>query len=102
VDLDRLLAIQEEVAPRRCCALVSSLEARHRETASTALAVFVNPAAEHGLQSGDVILAVAGKSVSNAADVRNAAEEARSDGRHNVLMRVKTSDNTHFVAVPIG
>jgi serine protease Do len=60
------------------------------------------PAAAHGLQSGDVILAVAGKSVRNAADLRNAAEEARSDGKHNVLMRVKTSNNTHFVAVPIG
>ena len=60
------------------------------------------PAAAHGLQSGDVILAVAGKSLRNAADLRNAAEEARSDGKHNVLMRVKTSNNTHFVAVPIG
>jgi serine protease Do len=60
------------------------------------------PAAEHGLQSGDVILAVAGTTVSNAADLRNAVEEARSDGKHDVLMRVMTSDSTHFVAVPIG
>jgi serine protease Do len=60
------------------------------------------PAAEHGLQSGDVILAVGGKSVSSAADLRNALSEAKSDGKHDVLMRVKTSDNTHFVAMPIG
>ncbi|MGY3485735.1 serine protease Do [Bradyrhizobium sp. USDA 4011] len=60
------------------------------------------PAAEHGLQSGDVILDVAGKSVSSAADLRNALSEAKSEGKHDVLMRVKTSDNTHFVAMPIG
>ncbi|QPF85357.1 Do family serine endopeptidase [Bradyrhizobium genosp. L] len=60
------------------------------------------PAAEHGLQSGDIILAVGGKSVSSAADLRNALSEAKSDGKHDVLMRVKTSDNTRFVAMPIG
>jgi serine protease Do len=60
------------------------------------------PAAEHGLQSGDVILEVGGKSVSTAADLRNALSQAKSDGKHDVLMRVKTSDNTHFVALPIG
>ncbi|WP_407150796.1 Do family serine endopeptidase [Bradyrhizobium sp. ORS 86] len=60
------------------------------------------PAAEHGLQSGDVILSVGGKDVSSAADLRNALSEAKSDGKHDVLMRVKTSDNTHFVAMPIS
>ncbi|OKO72921.1 Do family serine endopeptidase [Bradyrhizobium sp. NAS96.2] len=60
------------------------------------------PAAEHGLQSGDVILAVGGKNVSSAADLRNALSEAKSEGKHDVLMHVKTSDNTHFVAMPIG
>ncbi|MHC2434635.1 Do family serine endopeptidase [Bradyrhizobium sp. USDA 4451] len=60
------------------------------------------PAAEHGLQSGDVILDVAGKSVSSAADLRNALSDAKSEGKHDVLMHVKTSDNTHFVAMPIG
>ncbi|WGS19651.1 MULTISPECIES: Do family serine endopeptidase [unclassified Bradyrhizobium] len=60
------------------------------------------PAAEHGLQSGDVILSVGGKSVGSAADLRNALSDAKSDGKHDVLMRVKTSDNTHFVAMPIG
>jgi serine protease Do len=60
------------------------------------------PAAEHGLHSGDVILAVGGKSVSNAADLRKDLADAKSDGRHDVLMQVKTSDNTHFVAMPIG
>jgi serine protease Do len=60
------------------------------------------PAAEHGLQSGDVILDVGGKSVGSAADLRNALSEAKSSGKRDVLMRVKNADNTHFVAMPIG
>jgi len=60
------------------------------------------PAAEHGLQSGDLILDVGGKSVTSASDLRKALSEAKSDGKHDVLMRVKTADNTHFVAMPIG
>ena len=60
------------------------------------------PAAEHGLQSGDVILEVAGKDVANVADLRSALSEAKSGGKHDVLIRVKTANNTHFVAVPVG
>jgi serine protease Do len=60
------------------------------------------PAAEHGLNSGDVILDVGGKSVSSASELRHALSAAKSDGKHDVLMRVKSADNTHFVAMPIG
>ena len=60
------------------------------------------PAAEHGLQSGDVILDVGGKSVGNVSELRSALSDAKSSGKHDVLMRIKTADNTHFVAVPIG
>ena len=60
------------------------------------------PAAEHGLQSGDVILDVGGKSIGTVGDLRNALAEAKSSGKHGVLMRIKTADNTHFVAMPIG
>jgi serine protease Do len=60
------------------------------------------PAAEHGLQSGDVILDVGGKSIGTATDFRNALSQAKSNRKHDVLMRVKTSDNTHFVALPVG
>ena len=59
-------------------------------------------AAEHGLQAGDVILNVGGKSVSSRDDLREALVQARNDGKHDVLLRVKTSDNTHFIAMPIG
>ena len=59
-------------------------------------------AAERGFRTGDIILDVGGKPVGNAEDIRAALSDARSQGRHDVLMRVKTSDATRFVAVPIG
>jgi serine protease Do len=60
------------------------------------------PAAERGVQTGDVILDVGGKSVGNASDVREAIAEAKSQGKHDVLMRVKTADAMRFVALPLG
>ena len=60
------------------------------------------PAAEQGFQVGNVILEVGGKPVANAGDVRKALSEAKSQGRHQVLMRVKMGDATRFVALPLG
>jgi serine protease Do len=60
------------------------------------------PAAEHGVKSGDVILDVGGKSVGNVADLRGALSEAKSSGKKDVLIRIKTADGMHFVAMPIG
>jgi len=60
------------------------------------------PAADHGFKTGDIILQVGGKSVSNVNDVRSALNEAHASGKRDVLMRVKTGDGMHFVAVPIA
>ena len=60
------------------------------------------PAAQQGIQTGDIILDVGGKAVANAADVRKAMTEAKAQGKHDVLMRVKSADATRFVAVPLG
>jgi serine protease Do len=60
------------------------------------------PAADHGLQTGDVILDVAGKTVSNVSDVRKALSDAKAEGRHDVLFRVKSADATRFVVLPIA
>lgn len=60
------------------------------------------PAAERGLQSGDVILAVGGADVGSVSELRSALSQAKSGGKHDVLMRIKSADNTHYVAVPIG
>lgn len=59
-------------------------------------------AAEQGFSTGDVILEVAGKFVSTPADVRKVVTGARSEGKRTVLLRVKSGDNTRFVALPVG
>jgi serine protease Do len=58
--------------------------------------------ADHGFTTGDVILEVAGKSVSTPADVRKVVSAARTEGKRTVLLRVKSGDNTRFVALPVG
>jgi serine protease Do len=62
----------------------------------------VNPngaGAEQGIRQGDVILEIAGKPVTEAAQVKAALDEARKDGRKSVLMRLKTGDASRFVAL---
>jgi len=59
-------------------------------------------AADHGFSTGDIILEVAGKTVSTPADVRKSIASVRSEGKHTVLIRVKSGDNTRFVALPVG
>ena len=60
------------------------------------------PAAQAGFQTGNVILDVGGKAVANAGDVVKELKEAKAQGKHDVLMRVKTGDTTEFVALPLG
>jgi serine protease Do len=59
-------------------------------------------AADHGFRTGDVILDVGGKSVSTPADVRKRIVDARKEGKHSVLFRVKSGEGTKFVALPLG
>jgi serine protease Do len=60
------------------------------------------PAAEAGFETGNVILDVGGKAVTDANDIAKALREAQAQGKHDVLMRVRSGDATHFVAVPLG
>jgi serine protease Do len=60
------------------------------------------PAAERGFKVGDVILDVAGSKVGNPTEVRKAIADARSGGKKTILMRIKSGDQTRFVAVPVG
>jgi len=60
------------------------------------------PAAERGMQSGDVILDVAGKAVSNPADITKEIANLHKAGKRTVLMRVKSNNGTKFVAIPFG
>jgi serine protease Do len=59
-------------------------------------------AAERGFKEGDVILEVAGKSVANVGEVRDAIDAARTDNKNSVLMRVKSGGSSRFVAVPLA
>jgi serine protease Do len=59
-------------------------------------------AADHGLQVGDVILDIGGKPVSTPADLNQSLSDARKDGKHTVLFRVKSGGDTKFVALPLG
>jgi serine protease Do len=60
------------------------------------------PAAEQGFKTGNVILDVGGKAVANVGDVRKALTDAKAQGKHQVLMRVKAGDAVRFVALPLG
>jgi serine protease Do len=60
------------------------------------------PAAEQGLQAGNVILDAGGKAVTNASDLHNALVAAKNQGKRDVLLKVKTGDATKFVAVPLA
>ena len=57
-------------------------------------------AADKGLKEGDLILEVAGKSVSRPSEVAQAIDAAKSDGKKSVLMRVKSGEGEHFLALP--
>ncbi|UVO27295.1 Do family serine endopeptidase [Bradyrhizobium arachidis] len=60
------------------------------------------PAAQRGIQTGDVILNVGGKAVASVGDVRSELMQAKSAGKRSVLLQVKSADATKFVAVPLG
>jgi serine protease Do len=64
----------------------------------------VDPGGSAGdrIRTGDVILDVNGKAVSSPSDVSKALSDAQSGGKRSVLMRVKSAQGTHFVAVSLG
>ncbi|MGH6798395.1 MAG: Do family serine endopeptidase [Roseiarcus sp.] len=57
-------------------------------------------AAEKGLKQGDVILEVAGKPVNRPAEVAQAIDAAKSDGKKSVLVRVKSNDGERYLTLP--
>jgi serine protease Do len=59
-------------------------------------------AAEEGVELGDVILEVSGKSVSTPDEMQTHLRDARRDGRRTVLLRLRSRDTTRFVAIPTG
>ncbi len=58
-------------------------------------------AAQKGIKSGDVILAINDLAVKSPADLVNGVKEATKLGRKAVLMRVKSGTETRFVPVQL-
>ena len=58
-------------------------------------------AAEKGLRSGDIILEVAGRSVSGPRQVLGILEDSAEAGRNTVQLRVRSGDSTRYLALPI-
>jgi serine protease Do len=58
-------------------------------------------AAQKGIKSGDVILAINDLAVKSPEDLANGVKEATKLGRKAVLMRVKSGAETRFVPVQL-
>jgi serine protease Do len=65
----------------------------------------INPegdAADSGLQIGDIVLSVAGQSVSAPAEVDRIVNEARTHSKRAILLQFRRDQMSGFVAIPIG
>jgi serine protease Do len=60
------------------------------------------PAAERGVHAGDIILEVSGKAVNSPSDVRDGLDSARAGGKQAVLMRIRSGETAHYVAMPLA
>jgi serine protease Do len=58
-------------------------------------------AARKGLRRGDVIVEAGGAPVNSRGDLTTALDAAKKDGRRSVLLRVRSGDGAHFVALPV-
>jgi hypothetical protein len=58
-------------------------------------------AAEKRLSAGDVIVEVAQQAVSDAADVKRIADQAKSDGKKSILLLISNADGLRFVALRV-
>ena len=54
-----------------------------------------------GLRAGDVIIEVSSQPVTSAEDVSKGLAEATKLGRRALLLRVRSGDQTRFVAVQL-
>ncbi len=59
-----------------------------------------SPAAAKGLRPGDVVVMVGQTQVTNLDDAMSAIEDAKSDGRESVLLRIVRDRDARFVVVP--
>jgi serine protease Do len=58
-------------------------------------------AAKRGLEPGDLILDVSGRTVRTPADVQHGLDEVRAQGKPVAILRVKSGEDSRFVALPV-
>ncbi len=61
-----------------------------------------SPAADQGLQAGDVIERVDNKPVRNPSEVAHAVQSVQKSGRKSVALLINRQGTQQFVAVPLG
>ena len=61
-----------------------------------------SPAADKGIQPGDIIVAVENEPVSSPADVVARIERAQKENRRAVLLLLNRESQERFVAIPLG
>jgi serine protease Do len=59
-------------------------------------------AAESGIAIGDIILDVSGDVMKSPGDVQKALADARNQGKHVALARVRSNETTRYIAIPVG
>ena len=58
------------------------------------------PAADAGIQTGDILVSINNKSIGTAADAKDAVSEANKSGRKSVLLQIEREGSKMIVAVP--
>ncbi len=80
----------------------SSVEGAGEEGLAVLAVEADGPAAELGIQAGDVIKKVGNRQISSAADLEAALDEAKRKGRQHTLALVHHANADLYVALPVG
>jgi serine protease Do len=81
--------------------LRSQLRLPAKKTGLVILDIKRGAAAKHGLQVGDIIVAVNNEPVKTVAELKGAFETARKSNRKYVLVKISRKDDEAFITLPV-